>query len=173
MAKKTAPKAKVKKATKKAVSTKKAAKKVAVKKSPAKKSIAKKVAVKKAVKKTLVSKPKTGYPELVHLIIEGMQEKKAKNITLLDLRSLENRVCDFFIICDGDSKTHVSAIGDSVHYEVKKRSGELPYHSEGYENAEWILLDYVNVVAHVFQRPVREFYNLEALWADAESKTFE
>lgn len=97
-----------------------------------------------------------------------MQEKKAKNITIINLEGLENRVCDYFVICDADSTTHVNAIADSLEEMVMKKTGEKPYHSEGYQNAEWILIDYVNIVAHVFMRETREFYNIEGLWGDGE-----
>lgn len=103
---------------------------------------------------------------LLDAIVEGMQEKKAKNITVINLAGLENRVCDYFVICDADSTTHVNAIADSLEESVIKKTGEKPYHSEGYTNAEWILIDYVNIVAHVFMRETREFYNIEGLWAD-------
>ncbi|MBP7808398.1 MAG: ribosome silencing factor [Bacteroidia bacterium] len=97
-----------------------------------------------------------------------MEEKKAKNITIINLTSIENSVADFFVICDADSKTHVEAIADSVDEIVQKTTNERPFHAEGFENAEWILMDYINVVVHVFQKEIRDYYNLEALWADAE-----
>lgn len=109
---------------------------------------------------------------LADSVIKGIAEKKGKNIICLDLKLVKNAVCDYFIICHGDSTTQVDAIAKSVEYEVKKYIGENPYHSEGFENAEWILIDYVNVVVHVFQKQIREFYNLEALWADAQIEEF-
>lgn len=105
---------------------------------------------------------------LVDAIIDGMQEKKAKNITIINLTGIENSVADFFVICDADSKIHVEAIADSVDEIVHKTVNERPFHAEGYENSEWILIDYINVVAHVFQKETRDYYNLESLWADAE-----
>lgn len=110
---------------------------------------------------------------LADLVIKGILEKKGKNIVCLDLKNVRSAVCDYFVICEGDSTTQVDAIAKSVEFEVKKALGESPYHAEGYENAEWILIDYVNVVVHVFQKQIREFYNLEALWADAEIKDFD
>jgi ribosome-associated protein len=107
---------------------------------------------------------------LLDAIVDGMQEKKAKNITIINLTTIENRVCDYFVICDADSKTHVDAIADSVEEVVEKKTKEKAYHSEGYENSEWILIDYINIVAHVFLKETRDFYNIEALWADAEFK---
>jgi len=108
---------------------------------------------------------------LLDSIVEGMQEKKAKNITVLDLHNIENRIADFFVICDADSGTHVDAIAGSVEEEVMKRTGEKAYHSEGHQNSEWILIDYVNIVVHVFLRETREYYNVEGLWGDAEIRT--
>ena len=101
-------------------------------------------------------------------VIAGMQEKKAKEIVSIDLRSIKNAVADFFIICHADSKTHVEAISDSIEEYVFKKTGEYPNHKEGYSNAEWIVLDYVDVVAHVFRQEQRVFYGIERLWADAE-----
>jgi ribosome-associated protein len=105
---------------------------------------------------------------LLDAIVQGMQDKKAKNITVINLIGLEHRVADYFVICDADSTTHVTAIADSSEESVMKKTGEKPYHSEGYQNAEWILVDYVNIVAHIFMRETREFYNIEGLWADGE-----
>jgi ribosome-associated protein len=101
-------------------------------------------------------------------IIGGMQEKKAKEIVCIDLRNMKNAVADFFVICHADSKTHVEAIADSIEEYVHDKTGENPYHKEGTANAEWILLDYVDVVAHIFQKELRDFYGIERLWADAE-----
>ena len=99
-------------------------------------------------------------------IVEGMQENNAKDITVLDLRKINGAVCDFFVICSGDSSTQVEGIADSVVRFTRKNLKEKPWHIEGKSNAEWVLLDYVNVVAHVFYRDVRSFYDLEDLWAD-------
>lgn len=105
---------------------------------------------------------------LLDAIVEGMKDKKAKNITIINLIGLEHRVADYFVICDADSNTHVNAIADSVEESVIKNTKERPYHSEGKQNGEWILIDYVNIVAHIFMRETREFYNIEGLWADGE-----
>ena len=115
----------------------------------------------------------TEHSELVDAIIHGMQEIKAKDIVSLDLRGTGNSTCDHFVICHGDSNTQVEAIAASVEKETRKLAGEKPWHTEGRENAEWILLDYVNVVVHVFYRETREFYDLEGLWADAKAERFE
>ena len=106
---------------------------------------------------------------LAESVVNGILEKKGENITWLDLRSIENAVCEYFIICEGNSKIQVQAIADSVEEIVKKQTGQKPYRSEGRENSLWVLIDYVNVVVHVFQREARQFYNLESLWADAET----
>ena len=116
--------------------------------------------------KKLATKAQT--TSLLDAIVQGMQDKKAKNITVINLSNLEHRVADYFVICDADSGTHVTAIADSTEESVMKKTGEKPYHSEGYQNSEWILVDYVNIVAHIFMRETREFYNIEALWADGE-----
>ncbi len=105
---------------------------------------------------------------LVDAVIKGIQEKKGQNIICLDLRKIQNAVCEHFIICQGNATTQVSAIADSIKEEVKKETGERPFHSEGYENSQWILVDYITVVVHIFLPDVRGFYNLEDLWADAE-----
>ena len=107
---------------------------------------------------------------LTDQVIEAMQEKKGYDIVTLDLSKIENSVCKMFVICHGTSKTQVGAISDEVYAYVKKNNGQTPWHMEGYQNAEWILLDYVDVVVHVFTEETRKFYNLEGLWADAEKK---
>ena len=122
----------------------------------------------KAIKKPQSNVKKGADQLLVDAAVEGILEVKGKNIAILDLRGINNRVCDYYIICQADSSTQVNAIAGSVEAMVKKRIGERPYHSEGFQNSEWILVDYVTVVVHVFQTEVREFYNLESLWADAE-----
>ncbi|MBA3663601.1 MAG: ribosome silencing factor [Bacteroidetes bacterium] len=119
----------------------------------------------KRPKKTATKEQTSG---LLDSIVEGMRERKAKNIMILDLSEIENRVCDFFVICDADSKTHVNSIADSVEDTVLKLSSEKAYHSEGHQNGEWILVDYINIVAHIFLKEMRDYYNLEALWGDAE-----
>lgn len=105
---------------------------------------------------------------LVQLAVKGMQEKKAENITILDLKEIRGVMFDNFVICHGNSPAQVEAIADSVDHEIKKATGLNPWKKEGYTNAEWILLDYVDVVVHVFLREAREFYRLESLWADGK-----
>lgn len=105
---------------------------------------------------------------LAELVIKGMQEKKATDIVVLDLKSLKNAVSDYFIICSANSDSQLDAIARSVEEEVYKISQEDPWQSEGRLNKEWILLDYVNVVAHIFLKDKRQFYALEELWGDAK-----
>jgi ribosome-associated protein len=99
-------------------------------------------------------------------VVKGMQEKKAKEIVCIDLREIKNSISDFFIVCHADSRTHIDAIARSVEEMVFKKSGKSRA-PEGFTNSEWILLDYTNVVAHIFLQEKREFYGIERLWADA------
>ena len=107
--------------------------------------------------------------QLVEEIILGIENVKGEKINQLDLRKLENTPCDYFIVCSGNSNTQVSAIVNSVLKTVSKALQEKPFHTEGLDNAEWVLIDYVNVVVHVFQNHIREYYNIEELWGDAKS----
>ena len=107
--------------------------------------------------------------QLIEEIILGIENVKGEKINQLDLRKLENTPCDFFIVCSGNSNTQVSAIVNSVLKRVSKALKEKPFHTEGLDNAEWVLIDYVNVVVHIFQNQIREYYNLEELWGDAKS----
>ena len=106
---------------------------------------------------------------LITQIIKGIEDVKGQEIEILDLRKIENTVCDYFIICNGTSNTQVNAIVNSIQKVVSKSIQEKPWHIEGYNNAEWILMDYVHVVVHVFQKHIREFYDIEGLWGDAKS----
>lgn len=105
--------------------------------------------------------------ELTRLIIMGMEDTKAKDITILDLQEIEHAVTNYFVICHGSSKPQLEAIANSVIERTIKNLKVKPWHKEGFENAEWILLDYVDVVVHIFREDRREFYQLEKLWADA------
>lgn len=107
---------------------------------------------------------------LCNAIVEGMQENKAKDITVLDLREVSGAVCDFFIVCTGDSSTHVDGISNSVSRFTRKTLKEKPWHIEGKTNSEWVLLDYIDVVAHIFYKDARSFYDIEDLWSDAKRK---
>jgi len=116
----------------------------------------------------MTKQKETEFKLLVNKAIEGIQEKKGRNITILDLTELDNTITDYFIICDADSNVHVEAIADSVEDYVRQNASEKPFHIEGKKNAQWILLDYLDVIVHVFLRPTRDFYDLESLWADSK-----
>jgi len=104
---------------------------------------------------------------LSNCIVEGMQENKAKDIVVLDLRGLGSSVCDFFVICSGESSTQVDGITNAIQRYTRKTMKEKPWHIEGQRNSEWVLLDYIDVVAHVFYKDARNFYEIEELWSDA------
>ena len=106
--------------------------------------------------------------ELCEAIVEGMKENKANDIVVLDLRHLESAVCDYFVLCSGDSTTHVDGISNAVTRYVRKSIKEKPWHIEGKTNSDWILLDYINVVGHIFYKEARSFYDIEELWSDAK-----
>tara|TARA_R110002072_G_scaffold175538_3_gene331373 strand:- start:4560 stop:4931 length:372 start_codon:yes stop_codon:yes gene_type:complete len=111
--------------------------------------------------------------QLITQIIQGIEEVKGQDIEILDLREIENTVCDYFIICNGTSNTQVNAIVNSVEKTVSKSLKEKAWHIEGSENAEWILMDYINIVVHVFQKHIREYYDIESLWGDAKTVKIE
>ena len=102
--------------------------------------------------------------DLLSKIIYSIEEVKGDEIKILDLRHLDNNSCDYFLICNGASNIHVRAIVNSIKKNVSKSIKEKPLHIEGLENATWVLIDYVNIVVHVFQKYIREYYNLEAFW---------
>ncbi len=106
--------------------------------------------------------------ELLALIIEGIENVKGENITILDLREIDNTPCDYFIICDGNSNTQVNAIAGSIQKSVSKELHEKPWHVEGTEQSVWVLMDYINIVVHIFQKETRAYYNIEDLWGDAK-----
>ncbi len=103
--------------------------------------------------------------------LAGLIDKKGINIVELDLQEIESAVCDYFIICSGGSDRQVNALANSVKEAVQNDTGEKPWHIEGLENSTWVLMDYANVVIHIFQEETREFYKLEELWADASVKS--
>jgi len=111
--------------------------------------------------------------KLSSTIVKGMQEKKAVDIVLMDLRKVKNAVADFFVVCSGNSDKQLDAIADSIDEQVNKDLSENPWHIEGKNNKEWMILDYTNVVAHIFRKDKRSFYALEKLWGDAEITTIE
>jgi len=113
-----------------------------------------------------VKKQKKSENNLLHTIIDGIQEVKGKEIVKIEINTLEHSVFDYFVICHGDSSTHVNAIAGSVERFTIKEHKESPLHIEGRQNSQWILLDYGNIAVHVFQEPFRQFYKLEDLWSD-------
>jgi ribosome-associated protein len=106
---------------------------------------------------------------LISNIILGIDNVKGFDVSLLDLRDIENSVCRYFVVCTGSSNTHVNAIVSAIKKTVSKELKEKPFHTEGSDIAEWVLIDYVNVVVHVFQKQIREYYNIEELWGDAKT----
>jgi ribosome-associated protein len=99
--------------------------------------------------------------------LQAILDKKGENVVSLDLRKIPEAVADFFLICEASTNTQVKAIADAVQDEIKKNCGEIAHRHEGYQNAKWILVDYVNLVVHVMQREPRSFYQLEEMWSDA------
>jgi ribosome-associated protein len=110
---------------------------------------------------------------LLSCIIKGIEEVKGNDIEILDLREIDTAVCDYFVICNGNSNTQVNAIVNSVQKIVSKELKDKPWHVEGTDNAEWVLMDYVSIVVHVFQKEIREYYNIEGLWGDAKITTIQ
>ena len=109
---------------------------------------------------------------LSEIAVHGIQEKKGNDIVRLDLRNLNSSVSDYFIVCNADSTTQVKAIADSVEDEIYKLTQTNPWRKEGLENAEWIILDYFDIVVHIFRTEKRDFYGIEDLWGDAETTTY-
>ncbi|WP_462235707.1 ribosome silencing factor [Ekhidna sp.] len=101
-------------------------------------------------------------------MVEGMLDKKAIDVVVMDLREVKHAIADYFVICSGNSDTQIDAISESVEEQIHKNSKQNPWKREGRQNKEWILLDYVDVVAHVFNKEKRTFYGLEELWGDAK-----
>ncbi len=123
--------------------------------------------------RNLMAKTETNNDQLIAHIIKGIEEVKGNNIDILDLREIDNTVCDYFVICSGTSNTQVNAIVNSVQKIVSKSLKDKPWHVEGSDNAEWVLMDYVSVVVHVFQKHIREYYDIEGLWGDAKTTSIE
>ena len=113
-------------------------------------------------------KSKFGDKSLVDEILYGIEDLKGVDVHIMDLSKISNTVCKFFILCTGTSNIHVAAIANSVRKNVSKKLKEKPYSMEGIENQEWVLIDYVDVVVHIFQSEIREFYDIENLWGDAK-----
>lgn len=111
--------------------------------------------------------------ELVNSIIKGIQELKGKSLVSIDLSEIDNCICSYFVVCNGDSSTHVTSIADSIIDIVRKNQNDKPLAKDGFQNSEWIALDYGDVIVHVFQRQAREYYNLEGLWEDGKISIIE
>ena len=120
-----------------------------------------------------MAKEKVSADQLISVIISGIEDVKGREISILDLRDIENTVCDYFIICEGTSNTQVNAIVNSIQKKVSKELKDHPWHVEGVDNAEWVLLDYINIAVHVFQKHIREYYDIEGLWGDAKTTVIE
>ncbi|MBL4578605.1 MAG: ribosome silencing factor [Flavobacteriales bacterium] len=128
--------------------------------------------IKKSFVKSKTSTSGKDSSNLVDIIINSILEKKGNDLVSLDLRKTEGAICDNFIICHGNSNTQVRAIADFIIEEVKKLSGSNPWKKEGFENMQWILIDYVDIVVHVFQAEARAFYDVEGMWADADVTSY-
>ena len=120
-----------------------------------------------------MKKKSDGAEVLLASVIKGIFEKKGQNVLKIDLRKLDTRITDYFVICHAPSSTQVSALCDSVDDTVRMETGEKPLHIEGLENSFWVLLDYGNVIVHIFLEEYRKFYSLESLWADATIESLE
>ena len=120
-----------------------------------------------------MKKRSDGGEVLLRSVIKGIYDKKGLDVLKVDLRKFENRIADYFVICHGSSVTQVDSICDSVEDIVRKEAGEKPMHIEGLDNCFWVLLDYGNVVVHIFLEEYRNFYSLESLWADASIEKME
>ena len=105
---------------------------------------------------------------LLENIVTAIQDVKGKGIISLDLRKIDSAICKYFVICTGSSNTHVSAIEGSIKKSIAKDTGEKPWHVEGNNTGEWVLMDYSDIVVHIFQEKIREFYNIEDFWGDAK-----
>ncbi len=123
--------------------------------------------LKTKTKKAVKNSDLKGSDNLLEQIVEGIREKKGLDIVYIDLKKINSSICDYFVICHGTSGTQVKSIAESIEDTVRKNIGVKPAWREGLANAEWVLLDYMDVVVHIFQEDVRNFYQLEALWADA------
>ncbi|NLB82076.1 MAG: ribosome silencing factor [Clostridiaceae bacterium] len=105
--------------------------------------------------------------ETAKKIVKILDDKKAQDITVIDIQKV-SQLADYFVICSGTSSTHVKALADEVEYKVGDRGSDIAYHKEGYGGATWVLLDYRDVIVHIFHGETRDFYNLEHLWVDGD-----
>lgn len=106
--------------------------------------------------------------KIVEKIVEGIQDKKGKKIVVVDMNKLQDAPCSYFVICEGDSNVHVNAVANSIKEWVSEKIKVKPYATDGFENSQWVAMDYGQIIVHVFQQPFREFYDLEHLWQDAD-----
>ncbi|MBI4946494.1 MAG: ribosome silencing factor [Bacteroidetes bacterium] len=121
-------------------------------------------------KPTAAKQKETTSSTLVRYAVKGIEEKKGNEIVCLNLKKNASSPCDYFVICEANSRTQVQAIAGSVEEYIKQETGSRPWHVEGLQNAEWVLMDYVDVVVHIFQPHIRQHFGLEDMWADAEIK---
>ena len=115
---------------------------------------------------------KVKFNSLIDTIIKSINKVKGNEINILDFRKMDNRICDYFVICSGTSSTHVKAIEENVRKKVQKKIKEKPWHTEQDNQADWILMDYSNIILHIFQEETRNYYNLEELWGDAKKISY-
>lgn len=128
---------------------------------------------KKRIRKVKVKSQSTiSVSDRLNIIIDAIDDKKGKNIVSIDLTGINQSIFDYFVICHGDSTTQTDAIAHHVELKMKEKTGETPFHSEGFENSQWILIDYADIIVHVFLEPYRQLYRLEDLWADGILKTY-
>lgn len=111
---------------------------------------------------------KTDTKALLELIIDSVDDKKAEGITSIDLREISEAIADYFVICHADNMPQVRAIAENVLFRLKKEKNEVAFHSEGLTNLEWVLIDYFDIVVHVFYKEKRDFYDIEELWSDGK-----
>lgn len=135
-------------------------------------SLKEKKETKKAVAKKSVSKL-TKSSKIIKTIIAAIQDKKGEKIVSLDLRKINEAVADFFIVCEASNQPQIRAIADNIRNEVEENCEERPYHQEGLQQMQWVLLDYVNVVVHIMLPDNRKFYQLEEMWSDAAATDHE
>lgn len=121
--------------------------------------------------KTSVIRRLTKNSKIYKTILQAIEDKKGENVVVLDLRKIPEAVADFFIICEATSGTQIKAIADFVDERVKEQTNEIPYRQEGMSALQWVLIDYVNIVVHIFKPENRKFYQLEEMWSDAEKTT--
>ncbi|MGL4363963.1 MAG: ribosome silencing factor [Bacteroidales bacterium] len=114
----------------------------------------------------------SGASALCQAIADGMLDKKAQNVQSLNLTNIDGAICSYFVICNADSTTQVDAIARNVEEHVRKTLGEKPRRSQGFENSIWVILDYIDVMVHIFETETRAFYNIEKLWADAPTQHY-